>query len=193
MSETYVSGGQDPTAAGRLILIISSSLAAVLVIAGLFYAAGTGARTAAGLAAAGCEPGLAPPGVDCTTAPMLSKHFRSVVSSASQQLDVAVVAYTANEAHQLAPAEAALQAEMTAEQAFGRNLAAIKFPVAIAPAVAALIKDNQARAVLTAGQAKSASLAKLRAFDKRVQAASSTVESDIQAVNKAIAAPLPAA
>jgi hypothetical protein len=61
MSQTHAPAGQERTTAGGVILLASSALAAVLVIAGLLYAAGTGPRHQAALAAAGCEPGLAPP------------------------------------------------------------------------------------------------------------------------------------
>ena len=64
MSETYARGGYaaEETTAGGVILMAISFLAAVLVLAGLVYAAGTGERHKAALAAAGCEPNLSPSG-----------------------------------------------------------------------------------------------------------------------------------
>jgi len=51
-SETYGIGGQEQTSVGGVILGAISFLAAVLVIAGLIYATGTGERHQAALAAA---------------------------------------------------------------------------------------------------------------------------------------------
>ena len=65
--ETYARGGQEQTTAGSVILVAISLLTAFLVIAGLGYAAGTGGRHKAALAAAGCEPNLSPSGLQCTT------------------------------------------------------------------------------------------------------------------------------
>ena len=74
MSETYARGGQGHRAPGGVILMVSSSLAALLVIAALIYAIGIGQRHEAALAAAGCEPSLSPSGQQCTTAQMLASH-----------------------------------------------------------------------------------------------------------------------
>ena len=57
MSATYARNDQEERA-GRVILVVTSLLAALLVIAGLIYARGTGERHQAALAAAGCEPSL---------------------------------------------------------------------------------------------------------------------------------------
>ena len=57
------------------ILIVISFLSAILVIAGLFYAMGTGARHKTALAAADCEPSLSPSGLPCTTEQMLTSQF----------------------------------------------------------------------------------------------------------------------
>lgn len=188
-SETY--GGQEETATGGLILIISSVLAALLVIAGLIYAAGVPARHQAALAAARCEPGLSPSGLQCTTAQMLTSQYMAIMKPALQQLNADEAAYNANERHDLANAEAALTAEVMSERSFDASLAAIEFPPAIAPVAKALIKANQARAKLTAEQAGAATLANMRSFNQRHQVASAAVQTELTAIRQALAAPIP--
>jgi hypothetical protein len=189
MSNTHAAGGQDETAAGKFILIISSALAALLLIAGLSYAAGTGARHQAALTAAGCEPGLAPSGLQCTTQPMLAREVMAVVTPATQQLNAETAAYTASENSDITTADAALAAEVTSEHAFDTSLAAIAFPPAIAPVVKAVIRAEQTRARLTAEQAQSSSLPQLRSFNKRSGVATAAVQTEMKFLRKAVDSP----
>jgi hypothetical protein len=189
MSETYASG--DQTRTGAVILRVSSSLAALLVIAGLVYAMGTGERHQAALAAAGCEPSLSPDGLQCTTVQMLASHYKAITTPASQQLNADVTAYRAHERDDLAVAEAALTAEVTSEHAFDTNLAGMTFPPAIAPMARALFQANQARAKLTAEQARSLSLTRLRSFNHRVQVANAAVQAEMKLIRKALDSPSP--
>jgi hypothetical protein len=193
MSEAYARGGQPKNIAGGVILILSSLLAALLVTAGLVYAMGTSARHEAAITAAGCEPGLAPDGLQCTTAQMLTSQYTAIMTPASQQLATDMAAYTANEGRNLAAAETALTAEVMSEHAFGTNLAAIKFPVTMAPIAKTLIQANQARAKLTAEQAQSASLTQLRSFNHQIQVANATVQAEMKLLSKALATKPPAA
>jgi hypothetical protein len=193
MSEAYARGGQPRNIAGGVILILSSLLAAILVAAGLMYAMGTSARHEAAITAADCEPGLAPDGLQCTTAQMLTSQYTAIVTPASQQLATDMAAYTASERRNLAAAHMALTAEVMSEHAFGTNLAAIKFPVTMAPIAQALIQANQARAKLTAEQAQSTSLAQLRSFNHQVQAANAAVQAEMKLLSKALATNPPGA
>jgi hypothetical protein len=192
MSEAYARGGQPKNIAGGVILILSSLLAALLVTAGLMYAMGTSARHQAAITAAGCEPGLAPDGLQCTTAQMLTSQYTAIMTPASQQLATDMAAYTANEGRNLTAAETALTAEVMSEHAFGTNLAAIKFPVTMAPVARALIQANQARAKLTAEQAQSSSLTQLRSFNRQIQAADAAVQAEMKLLSKALDSPPPA-
>jgi hypothetical protein len=187
--ETYEAGRFDETTLGRVIIMVSSAVATVLVIAAVIYATGTGSRHRAALVAAGCEPNLSPAGLQCTTAQMLTSRYVAVVTPANQQLSADVAAYSANEAHNLAAARAALTAEETSDAAFGRALAGIPFPPAVAPLARELARDNQARTKLVAAQARSTSLARLRSYDRQVQAANAAVEAQMQVVLKAVQKP----
>ena len=75
---------------------------------------------------------------------------------------------------------------MTSEHAFDTSLAGITFPPAIAPIAKALIQANQARATLTAEQARSSSLTQLRSFNHRVQVASAAVQTEMKLILKAL-------
>lgn len=189
MSATHATVLQEDTRTGGIILMVSSALAAVLLIASLFYAMGTGARHESALVAAGCEPSLSPSGLQCTTVQMLVSEYAAITTPASQQLTTDMAAYTADEGKNLAAAEAALTAAVASEHAFDASLAGIQLPPAITPLANALIRANQARAALTGQQAQSSSLTQLRSFDQRVQVASAAVQTDMKLLGTAIATP----
>jgi hypothetical protein len=186
MSATHARGDRKNTRAGGIILMVASSLAALLVIAGFVYATGAGGRSQAALAAAGCEPGLSSSGSPCTTVQALTSQYLAATTPASEQLSVDVIAYTDSETRDLAAAEAALTAEMATENAFDASLAAITFPPAIASLAKALIRANQALASLTAEQARSSTLTQLRSYNDRVQADSTAVRSKMTLILKAL-------
>ncbi|WP_300613952.1 hypothetical protein [Trebonia sp.] len=218
MSHTYAAPGRDDTAAGRVILMIISPLAAVLVIAGLVYAAGAAGRHAAAVLAAGCEPALFISGLPCTTRQMLVSQYDGIVNPAARLLAADTAAYTANQGRNLVAAEAALTAEAAAEQALGTSLAAVTFTpqnraralalltsaasdgnpvpaaaVTLTPQATviadALIRADQALAALTARQARAATLTQMRSYNHQVQAAATTVQTELTLLRKAIEAP----
>lgn len=186
MNETYARGGREHQTAGSVTLVVISFLAAVLVIAGLIYAAGTGERHKAALAAAGCEPNLSPSGLQCTTVRMLTSRYMTITTPVIQQLNTDLAAYSAKERHDLAAAETALRAELASENAFDASLARFPFPPSTAPIAKALIQANHGRAKLTAEQARSSSLTRLRSFNDRVKDASTTVKTEMKLLRKAL-------
>ena len=182
----YARGGQKSTRSGGLILAAIAVLSALLVIWGLYYAAGTGARHQAALAAAGCEPNLSPSGVQCTTVWMLERRYVAITTPAIQQLNTDVAAYSASEGHNLSSAEAALKAEVTSASAFETSLAHFPFPPVVAPVAKSLIDAIQARMRLTVEQARSPSLARLRSFNDRVNRAGDAVQTELKLVRTAL-------
>src|ERR1700678_1696030 len=98
------------------MIMISSCLSALLLIAAFIYALGTGGRTQAALAAAGCEPTLTPSMQQCTTQPILKAQYLAVITPATQQLNTDAAAYAASEGNHLAVAEAGLTAEGKSER-----------------------------------------------------------------------------
>ena len=192
-TEAYPGAGRPGMTSGGVIITAVSCLSALLVIAALVYATGIGQRHTAALAAADCEPNLSPSGQQCTTQPMMAAEYAAMLAPAGQQLTTDAAAYTANEGDHLAVAEAALTAEVAAERALGRSLAAFPFPPAIARLAKGLIQANQARAGLTAEQAASSSLTRLRSFNHQVQLADAAVQTEMKLVLAAVDAPLPGA
>ena len=190
-SETYAEGGRRQLTAGGIMIMISSCLSALLLIAAVIYALGAGERTQAALTAAGCEPTLTPSMQQCTTQPILKGQYLAVITPATQQLNTDAAAYAASEGDHLAVAEAALTAEVTSERALDANLTAFAFPPAIKPLARALISANQARATLTAEQARSSSLSRMRSFDHQVQLADAAVQTQMRLVRNAVDTPLP--
>jgi hypothetical protein len=188
MSATYARRSVEPTTFGGVIVVSISILAFVLVIAGLYYAAGTGERHKVALAAAGCEPNLSPDpaSVPCTTVWDLERQYTKMTTSAVQQLNADAAAFTAKERHSLAGAEAALTAEANSAKAFDTSLARFPFPPAVAPAGNALIQAIDARVKLTTEQARSSSLAQLRSFSARVRASGAAIQADMELVRKAL-------
>lgn len=189
MNGTYPRLAHDQDRAGRIVLMASSALAAFLVLAGLIYATGNSARSAAALAAAGCEPGLSSDSAPCTTRQDLISEYTAAVTPAGRQLDIDAAAYTASEGHHLAQAEAALMSEAAVEHEFAARLAAIKFPPSIAPTAATLIRTSQAYAKLVTAQAQAPSLSRMRSFDRRAQAAGAAVQAEMKLMRKALDSP----
>jgi hypothetical protein len=218
MSETYADDYQPETTGGFLVVAISV-LAGILVLAGLFYATGAHARNRAALALNDCEPSLSPSGLPCNTQQMVIAQFQGIVTPVGEQLNADMVAYRVNERNHLAAAEAALTSEVATEQALDNSLAAVAYTsqnyatalsqitqsadngvntpstaILLTPKTTvmadALMRDNQALAKLTAEQAKSTSLTQLRSFDSRVAAANTVVLNEINAIHKALAAPI---
>jgi hypothetical protein len=228
MSETYVgeayaTGGQDRTRRGGIILMVTSFVAAALVIAGLIYATGASGRHKAAMAAAGCEPSLFISGLPCTTQQMLISQYEGIVAPASKQLNADMTAYRANERHDLVAAEAALTSEVATAQALDNSLAAVAFTpqnraradaliqnatsngslavpsaaITFTPQITviadALIQADQARVKLLAEQAQSTSLNQLRSFNDRVQVADAAVQTEMKLILEALDSPPQAA
>lgn len=195
MNESYAERGyawddEESTIAGGFIIAVVALLSTFLVILGLYYWAGAGERHKVALAAAGCEPNLLSINVGCTTVQMLNSQYKSIATPAIQQMNADVADYTANEAHNLAAAEAALTAMVTAENGFGTSLARFPFPPSVAPAAQTLIRDIQAQAKLTAQQARSSSLSQMRSFNARTGAGGAAVQNQLAVVSKALGAPV---
>lgn len=195
MNEAYARRGQDPTKAAGYVLAAISVMAAILLIAALFYATGIGARRKALLAAGGCAPvpSLVKTGLDCTTEQDLASQYTKVTTPAVQQLNADVAAYTANEGNNLAAAETALTAEVTSATALDMGLARFPFPAAIAPRAKALIQAIQASVKLTAEQARSSSIGQLQSFNDQIDVAGAAFRADLTRVGEALAKPPTAA
>jgi hypothetical protein len=221
MSEIYADDYEPETLGGFLVVAISI-LSGILVLAGLFYATGAHARNQSALALNNCEPSQSPSGLPCNTQQMVISEYSGIVNPASKLLAGDMAAYKIDEGRHLAAAESALTSEVATERALDTSLAAIAYtsqnyanainlitiafdsgantpgaailltPQATAVANAA-IRDNQALAALTAQQAQSTSLIKLRSFNSRIGADTAAVEAEMKLIGKTLAAPITAA
>jgi hypothetical protein len=220
--DTYAEDGYEQERAGGVLLAAISILAGILVLLGLIYATGDHARNKTALALNDCVPSLSKSGLPCNTQAMVLSQFQGIVTPAGKQLAADMVAYRANEGHNLAAAEAALTSEVATERALDNSLAAVAYTpqnyanaitlITIAadhgtntPSAAilltpqttamadALIRVNQALATLTAKQAKSATLTQLQSFNTRIDATNATVLADINAIHKILEIPPTAA
>jgi hypothetical protein len=219
MSE-YAIGDEDNTRLGAVILMITSFIATVLVIAGLIYWTGATPRHNAAVIAADCEPTLFYPALPCITQPMVAQQYEAVVNPAIKQLSADAAAYRAEEGHNLVLAEAALSAEVSREQALNNSLAAMMFnpqnraralsqittaemtsgsnppltAVTFTPKMTVvaggLVQAIQALAKLNAEQARSSSLTLMRSFNAQVAVATAKVQTEMGLVSKAIAVPV---
>jgi hypothetical protein len=177
---------EKSTRAGGAILGAVAVLSAFLVIWGLYYATGTGARHKVALAAAGCEPNLLSVDVGCTTVWMLERQWTQLATSDLQQLNADVADYTVNARRNLGKSESALTAEVTTAKAFDTSLARFPFPPAVARAAKALIQAIDARIKLTTEQARSSSLTQLRSFNGKVEASAAVIQADMKLVRRAL-------
>jgi hypothetical protein len=182
----YTADGQESTRAGGIMLAAISVLSSLLVILGLYYATGTTERHKAAMAAAGCEPNLMSINVGCTTVKMLVSQYTSITNPAIQQLNADVVAYTAAESHSLAAAETAVSAEVATADGLAQGLAQIPFPPFATHEATVTIQAIEARVKLLSEQARSSSLAQLRSFNGRVDAAGTALQADMKLLNTAV-------
>jgi hypothetical protein len=182
--------GQKSTRSGGVLLAAISLFSTFMVLWGLYYATGTGARHKVALAAAQCEPNLLSNNFPCGTVGTENVWYEKLVNPIIQQMNADVADYTVNERHDLTAAQAALRAEVTLENGFASSLARFPFPPFIAPITRTLIRDIQAQAKLTAQQAGSPTLRRMRSFDGLVGAAGAAVRTELGLVRKTLTAPV---
>jgi hypothetical protein len=188
-SYSYARGDERPefgdrsTFAGGVILAIVASLASILVLLGLIYAAGTPARHQRALAFAGCEPNLSPNGLPCTTVWQLEGRWTALTTSAVQQLNTDAATYAANESSNLAGAKAALTVELANAKAFDAKLTSFPFPPDVLARADALVGAIGARIKLIAEQVKSPTLAQMRSFDAQIDADGPVIQKDMSLVH----------
>ena len=121
----------------------------------------------------------------------LGDRYLAIAVPANHRLDDEVNGFAAHQRTDLAAAVADLRAEAATERWFDRRLAAIGFPPGISPMARALVQVNEMRAALTEQEARSASVAALRAFGGRHRAADAAVEFGVRLIRQALRLPPP--
>jgi hypothetical protein len=116
-------------------------------------------------------------------------RYLAIAGPADRQLAAEESEFTANERSNLTAAKSDLMAEVATLNSFDKRLSAIAFPAAAAAVAHSLIRARQSQARLLTSQARSASLARLRSFNKRDQAAEAAAAAEANLLRKALHLP----
>ena len=177
MSETYTKDAPGHQIAGGFLIGAASLAAAVAVIVSLYSWIN--------------PPGQLPPPASHPIT--LASRYLAIAVPACRQLATEENSFAASERDNLAAAKSDLMAQVATIRSFDKRLAAIAFPAAVTAAVHALILAGHSRANLITRQARSASLKRLRSFDRRDHAANAAIAAQANLLRKALHAPPPAA
>ncbi len=121
----------------------------------------------------------------------LAAAYLAIARPANEKLDKAESGYSAHCRTDLGAAEAALRAQAAIEHGFDRQLAAIRFPAAIAATATALIRVNQIRIAYTLRQARAGSIRALLAYTAGHHAADAQVEAQVRVIRAELGLPPP--
>jgi hypothetical protein len=161
MSETYADDAPPVASGGFFILVGTSLIALILIIAVIAYYPGRGKR--------------------------IASQYTAVAAPAGQTLTTEAKAYNRDQLAHLAAARADLAKLVNTDLDFDAGIRAVQFPARIG--TASLVNANEARIKLFRQQEKSTTLRQLQSFDKRDQTANAAVESQAQQVRTALGLP----
>jgi hypothetical protein len=168
------------------LLAIGAAVLVVLIVASYFF--GRSLRRPS--PAADSPP--APATAASAQLAAAARSYLAIATPSDKQLDVEEDAYADDERDNLAAAKAELRAQVTTERLFDKELAAIKFPATVEATAQALIRANEARFRVTLRQARSKTLARLRALDSARKAGDAAVEVQAELIRKELhLAPVP--
>jgi hypothetical protein len=168
--------------AGRVIIVIASTVAAVLVITGIAW-------LALGKRHQGPPSDPASPSPAQVRLAAAARSYLAIADPSDKQLDAEEDAYADDERDNLAAARAELRAQVATERQFDTELAAIKFPGAVEATAQALIRANEARFRVTLRQARAKTLTALRALDTARKAGDAAVETQALLIRKELHLP----
>jgi hypothetical protein len=174
---------------GPLIAVASS--AAVLLLAGMAYAALAPGRAHPAHSAHSAPPARPVSAADRQLA-ALARGYLAIATPSDKQLDAEEDAYAGNERDNLAAACKNLRQEVATERLFDKQLAAITFPPALESTARALIAANRKRFRMTERQARSTTLAQLQSLDARRKAGDAAVEVQVRLLRQQLHLPPPA-
>jgi len=184
-SDYYDDGYYEPergNRARRVTIVIASTVAAVLVIAGIAW-------LVFGKRPPGTAPDPNPPSAAQVRLAAAARSYLAVATPSDKTLDVEEDAYADDERDNLAAAKAELRAQVVTERLFDKELAAIKFPATVEATAQALIRANEARFRVTLRQARAKTLARLRALDSARKAGDAAVEVQAELIRKQLHLP----
>lgn len=122
----------------------------------------------------------------------MAASYLAIARPANHRLDMAFDGYEDAEHESLGRARHDLRMEAATERRFDAQLLAIRFPSWIAMTARALVAANRRRITLTGHQAAAATLAGMRALNRRHNAANAAVEYQVRLIRQFLALPPPA-
>jgi hypothetical protein len=121
----------------------------------------------------------------------LAARYLAIATPANRRLDHDFDRLEDLDHSDLAAARADLRDIAATERLFDHQLLGIPFPPPIGPVARSLVRVNQARAALTTAAAGSASLARLRSCEPRLDAANGPVEEAVRVIRAQLDLPPP--
>jgi len=121
----------------------------------------------------------------------MAAKYLAIAQPANRELDHELDGFKDHAKDDLAAAQADLRAAAATERQFDRQLIALSFPPRTEPFVRLLYRVNQARATLTTTAAAAMSLAELRGYQRRLDAANEPVEDAVRVIRGQLGLPPP--
>lgn len=121
----------------------------------------------------------------------LAAAYMAIALPANRRLDKENDSYEDHEHDNFVIAKRDLRGEAAAERRFDAKLLKVDFPADVAELAWDLVQVNNHRIALTERQSHSATIAKLRAFDKRHKAADAAVEAQVRIIRADLGLPPP--
>jgi hypothetical protein len=175
---TGSSGRSVPTMA-QLTVVTGAALSAALVLASCGAAHPTAAR----------GPSSSAPAT--ATVSSAAARYLVIANLGNDGLEKDFDGLEGPHHNDLAAARADLRDAASVERLFDRRLRAIPLPPPINAVARALITANESRAALTDRAAASASIAELRRYEQRLDAANGTVEAQVRTLRMRLHLPPP--
>jgi hypothetical protein len=121
----------------------------------------------------------------------LAARYLAIAVAGNRRLDIDFDGLKGHDRRHLSAAQADLRDAAATERLFDRRLLGISFPPVTAAAARTLYRVNQARASLTIRAAASASLRRLRGYERRLDAANRPVEQQVRLIRQQLGLPPP--
>ncbi len=121
----------------------------------------------------------------------LAAAYIAIALPANRRLEKENDSYEENEHDNFVIAKRDLRDEIATEREFDTQLLKIDFPANVSEIAWDLVQANNHRIALTERQSRTATIAKLRAFDQRHKAADAAVEVQVRIIRRELGLPPP--
>jgi hypothetical protein len=121
----------------------------------------------------------------------VATRYLAIASAGNRRLETGFDRLDGQDRGDLSAAQADLRGIAATERLFDQQLSGMAFPAGTEQAARSLVRVNQARAQLTIMAARSASLPRLRAYERRLTAANEPVEAAVRLIRRQLGLPPP--